>query len=255
MTERRRYKNPPIEEAVCEIGFDPGKDWDLTVPGKLQMVLGEEFSGKPEEKNILQVELKFEEQKRPQLQYGEALAKVQLATEDGKRLVAVGPDVLSVHMLRPYQRSADPSTSGWDEFRPLISRALNSYWQVSEPKGVSRIGIRYINKFVLPHGENVEEYLKSAKFQVEGLPNEPLHFMNRVEYAYEDNTRLLMTQALINMAENNKEYVLDLDVIQTYESSIQKNETLEIAKNLRDRERSAFESIITDKARELFDVI
>lgn len=255
MTERRRYKNPPIEEAVCEISFDPGKDWNLTVPGKLQMVLGEEFSGKPEEQNILQVELKFEEQKRPQLQYGEALAKVQLVTMDGKRVVAVGPDVLSIHMLRPYQRSADPSASGWDEFKPLISRALNSYWEVSEPKGVSRIGIRYINKFVLPHGENVEEYLKSAKFQVEGLPNEALHFMSRVEYAYEDNTRLLMTQALINMTENTKEYALDLDVIQTCEGSIQKNEALEIAENLRDRERAAFESIITDKARELFDVI
>ena len=43
MQERRRYRNPPIEEALCEFRFKPGRDWDLTIPGKLQAAIGEEY--------------------------------------------------------------------------------------------------------------------------------------------------------------------------------------------------------------------
>lgn len=36
MDTRRRYRNPPIEEALCEFYFDPSEEWDLTIPGKLR---------------------------------------------------------------------------------------------------------------------------------------------------------------------------------------------------------------------------
>ena len=58
-----------------------------------------------------------------------------LFTEDQTRAVGVGPDVLSVHMLRPYQRPEPPEESGWDEFRPRIATALKAYWDVAEPVG------------------------------------------------------------------------------------------------------------------------
>jgi len=32
---REPYKNPPIEEALLELQFVPGQEWDLTIPGKL----------------------------------------------------------------------------------------------------------------------------------------------------------------------------------------------------------------------------
>ena len=39
MQGRRRYRNPPIEEALCEFYFDPSEEWDLTIPGKLHTSL------------------------------------------------------------------------------------------------------------------------------------------------------------------------------------------------------------------------
>ena len=52
----RQYKNPPIEEAVCEFIFassTPGQQFDLTVPGRLKMHrLMEEYSGEPRTQNI-----------------------------------------------------------------------------------------------------------------------------------------------------------------------------------------------------------
>ena len=44
-------------------------------------------------------------------------------------MIGVGPDVLSVHMLRPYHDPLRSDHSGWDEFQPRISEALDAYWK------------------------------------------------------------------------------------------------------------------------------
>ena len=163
MNQRRRYRNPPIEEALCEFRFLPGREWDLTIPGKLHVILGKEYNGKPQEKTLVDVALNAEGGQPPKLNYGAGLAKVQLVTTDGKRQVGVGKDILSVHMLRPYQNPRFHGRGGWDEFQPRISAALDAYWEVAKPIGVCRIGIRYINKIVIPQTPvAVERYLKCA---------------------------------------------------------------------------------------------
>ncbi len=42
MNQRRRYRNPPIEEALCEFRYPPGQEWDLTIPCKFYLRLGDE---------------------------------------------------------------------------------------------------------------------------------------------------------------------------------------------------------------------
>ena len=75
LTQRRRYKNPPIEEALCEFGFAPGPDWDPTIPGKLQAELGDEYSGKPREQRAVKVGLHVQKGKPADFQYDEGLAE------------------------------------------------------------------------------------------------------------------------------------------------------------------------------------
>ena len=147
MTQRRRYRNPPIEEALCEFGFASGADWDPTIPGKLQVALGDEYSGKPREQKAVQVGLHGQKGKLADLRYDEGISKVQLFTKAGTRIVGVGPDVLSIHMLRPYQDPLDFEKGGWEEFRPRIADALEAYREVASPGRVNRVGVRYINKY------------------------------------------------------------------------------------------------------------
>ena len=254
MSKRRRYKNPPIEEALCEFRFEPGKEWDLTIPGKLQTELGKEYSGKPRQGRVVEVELDAQKGDSPNLRYREGFAKVQLVTEDDKRMVGVGQDVLSIHMLRPYQNPSNPEASGWDEFKPRILTALGAYKKVSEPVGVRRIGIRYINKIVVPGKRvKVEEYLKCALPVVSGLPDRLNNFMSRVDYAYEDGVNFVLSQGLTSAPTDHIGFLLDLDVIWESPESIPLEEALEKTEDLRVREREAFETVITDKARELFD--
>ena len=100
------YKNPPIVEAICEFRFSADTDWDLTIPGRLHERLGSEYTGKPRSQEVVQAEL---DRETSALRVSQAVARVQLPSADGTRMVAVGPRVLSVHVLKPYP--------GWEEFR------------------------------------------------------------------------------------------------------------------------------------------
>ena len=254
MPPRRRYKNPPIEEALCELRFVPGQEWDLTIPGKLQTQLGDEYLGKPREQKALQLGLQVRDGKPENLQFGEGVTKVQLVTEDETRMIGVGPDVVSIHMLRPYQKPGHPERSGWDEFGPRISAALDAYWGVAEPRGVSRIGMRYINRIEITERiVKVEDYLKCALLEVEGLPEDYSNFSSRVEYIYEDKVRLILSYGLLALAPELVTVLLDLDVIWEGNESVDRREASNVAGDLRERVRAAFEVVITDRAREIFD--
>lgn len=252
--QRRRYKNPPIDEALCEFRFLPDQDWDLTIPGRLHGELGDEYSGKPQEQRVANITLNAQEGQPARFSYEEGSARTQLVTEDGKRLIGIGKDVLSVHMLRPYQDPLHPEESGWDEFRPRIERALGAYWKVMQPRGVNRVGIRYVNKIVIPKRlVRVESYLKSALPDVSGLPDRLASFMSRVEYHYGDGVRLVLSQGATDAPRGHVGFLLDLDVIWETTESVGQDEAVEKANDLRTRERDAFEAVVTDRARELFD--
>lgn len=250
--ERRRYKNPPIEEALVEFRFEPSQEWDLTMPGRLHGELREAYPGKPRQQNVVQASLVAQQGQAPNFAVREGLGKVQLVTDDASRLVAIGPDVLSVHMLRPYQR--DEEASGWDEFRPRIVEALSAYWDVAEPSGVQRIGLRYINKVVIPESSvEVARYLKAAPPSVDGLPEQLGGFVGRVEYVYPDEVRLVVSHATVEAPEGQVAFLMDIDLIWQSNEAVDKDAALAIADDLRARERDVFEALITDDARGLFD--
>lgn len=259
MVSRRQYKNPPIEEALCEFQFVAGEDWDLTIPGKLHAELGD-YTGKPRQRNVMEFGVETVGDRPPSLHYGEGLGRVQLLTGQGTRIVGVGPDVLSVHMLKPYQ---DPlihsQLNGWVEFRHRIEEALEAYWKVASPKGVQRIGVRYINKITLPtRTPVVEDYLRCALPTISGLPNERKGFLGTTEYVYDDGVllNLIVARGATGIADDlsvSSEVFLDLDVIWASESEILQSDALNKVEILRDREREAFEAVITDRSRKLFD--
>lgn len=255
MEKIRRYKYPPIEEALCEFRFVPDSDWDLTIPGKLQIELGEEFSGMPREQRALKFGLQMEEGKLSSLHHDDGLLKVQLVTTDGKRIIGVGPHIISVHMLRPYQLSSKSESGGWDEFRSRISIALDAYRKVADVKSVVRVGVRYINKIFIPDTNvKIEEYLKCVNPELEGLPETYRNFFGRIDYVYEDKVQLNLSYGLLDSCSPSVECLLDLDAFWQNGTSIDCEESISIADDLHERISVAFETIVTDKARRLFDV-
>jgi uncharacterized protein (TIGR04255 family) len=110
--ERRRYEKPPIEEAVCDIQFAPGTDWDPTLPGRLFEKLKDTYNEKPRQLQIVESQLQSvaAEGSASTLLHHFGKMRVQLLAEKGTRIVGISQDQLSVHMLRPYTQ--------WEDFRP-----------------------------------------------------------------------------------------------------------------------------------------
>jgi len=237
---------------LVEFRFEPSQEWDLTMPGRLHGELRETYPGKPRQQDVVQASLVAQQGQALNFAVHQGLAKVQLFTDDATRLVAIGPDVLSVHVLRPYQR--EEAASGWDEFRPRIVEALSAYWNVAKPSGVLRVGLRYIDKVVIPElSVEVARYLKAAPPSVEGLPEQLGGFVGRVEYVYPDNVRLVVSHASVEASEDCVAFLMDIDLIWQSTKAVDIEAALGVADDLRARERNVFEALITDEARSLFD--
>lgn len=242
------YKNPPIEEALVEFRFVPRQEWDLTIPGKLAQhsSIKDQYPGKPRTQKMLQAELQAMAGQPAGFAVHEGVGRVQLIDNDARRLVSLGPDVLSVNSLRPYE--------GWGDFRPRIEAALLAYAEIAGATEVKRIGVRYINKVTLPVTDfDLDTFFRCGPPSAEGLPKHMSGFLSRVEYVYEDGAKLLLTHASVGALEGSSAFLLDLDVIWEAQAPLAVEKVMSLVNDLHEREGKAFEAIITDEARKVFD--
>ena len=245
----RIYSNPPIVEALCEFRFKSGDEWDSTVPGRLQAVVDHQYDGKPSDQALLQASIEDDDE-------GHGLSitqrsRVMLRTSDGTRLIGIGPDLLSIHILTPYLRTEASSPVGWMEFKPRIQDALAAYWSVAGPAGVARAGLRYLNR-IRPPELDAARYLVSAPQIPRELPARTTAFLARTEHECEDGTNVRVVQAYdASDAENG--FLLDIDVFRASQPPLQQSEALETIDALHDRCAEFFEALITNESRELFN--
>jgi uncharacterized protein (TIGR04255 family) len=247
---RRKYRNPPIEEALCEFRFAPSQDWDPTVPGRFHERIRERYPAKPREQRVVEAGFQVSAQSTDsamQLKHG--LAKAQFPTADGKRLVAVGPDVMSVHVLKPYP--------GWHEdFRARIEQALQAYNETTVPKGITQIGLRYINQVVIPADTiELDDYFTTPPRTPDKFPERQSAIFSRIESFYTDEPiRLVFTFANVKSPEGTLGFLLDLDLVWSWgDEPLALNDAMDKVEELRHRERNAFEALITERTREVFD--
>lgn len=237
------YKNPPIQEALCEFQFTPGREWDITIPGKLHSLIEKEYSGKPRQQIVPTVATQPDGQ--PTLIQN---FRVQLPDADGTRLISVGKDTLTVSVLKPYE--------GWTRFKPRIERALAAYRKVAEPKNITRIGVRYINRIIVDSkGAGASTYFVNELDEDRSLGARVTSFMRRYEYVTKGDEKLLITNANIvpQNPEATTEFIVDIDTIWDKEP-LDFERALEKTDALHSCEGKAFEAMITDTARKLFDV-
>jgi uncharacterized protein (TIGR04255 family) len=253
--DRRQYRNPPIEEALCEVRFVPDPNWNVTLIGALRERLKDSYPGQPLEQVTLELGMEVDTGRElsprppyPALSLTHGLSKVQLPTESGDRLVAIGRDVLSVHVLRPY--------AGWEDFRPRIEQALEAYAEVIPPAGIMRIGLRYINRVrITASTVHLDEYFTEPPRIPSGLPATMTGVFSRIEVSFQDApVRLVSTFATATASEGEAAFLLDLDVSrESIDPQVTLDNIMTIVDELHYREHQAFECMLTDRLREVFD--
>jgi uncharacterized protein (TIGR04255 family) len=249
MSARHQYKNAPIAEALVEFRFTPGAEWDLTIPGKLHQhpAIKDEYPGKPRTQNVLQAIVQANVGQAPNFNLQQGVGGIQLVDADAKRILALAPNALSVHVLRPYE--------GWEKFRPRMDAALTAYREVAGVDSVVRIGLRYVNQVQIPLKQiRIEDYFTCAPQTPAGLPDLMASFMTRTEHVFEDKGKLILTFASLDWTASAPActFLLDLDAIWEGPGTPVAG-AMSIVDVLKERVGSAFEKLITQKLREVFD--
>ena len=244
----RRYKNPPVIEALCDFRFVPSKPWDMTFPGLFYNEIKKQFPEKEEETGF---EFSFRSTSAGGVEqkFEKAFPKLKFYNAKKTALIQLLPDRLIINHLKPYP--------GWEQFKPVIFDNLKKYRKVLSPKGLRRIGVRYINEinFKAP-AIKMETYFKFYPELPEALPQRHRSFKTIADIPYnneQDNLRLTLFPRLTKEPDTIS-IIFDLDYFIINSEAIS---SFEEVPNWIERAHTevekAFEACITDKTRKLFE--
>ena len=239
-----KYGNPPIVEGVAEFPFVPAEPWDLTVPGLVYDRLRGQF---PRKRLLKVLEGEAAVEATGIRQEFRLADRMQFLREDEKAYVQVGPDLLAVNQLAPYPT--------WEGFLPLVQNALGAYAAVAHPRGLHRIGLRYINQIEIP-GESVDldQYLNFRPFVGPGLPQLFHGFILGIQTPYDEERDMLRLQltTIEAKAAGASTLLLDMDYYLAQPEGVALDATFDWLERAHTRVQSVFENCLTDGLRSLF---
>lgn len=136
MVVERKYSNPRILEALCEVQFATPEDWNTACYGILMAAVRDMGFEHTEEipAFALQVDMR---QKETRVLPPPVLMRYKHA--DGKKLLHLGPNSFTINRLAPY--------TGWHDFKPHIVACLRRLHEALPSIQPSRLVLRYINRF------------------------------------------------------------------------------------------------------------
>lgn len=241
------YSSDPIAEAIVQFRFDDFSEnmTDVILPGKMHELISDEYDGDISEENALTTQVQLDESSQS-LSTKAARRRVTFQTEDRKSYVSIGTGSVSIGVYKPY--------CGWPEFRNKISKALKAYVSLKPSSALDLVSLRYINVINGGQIEELSSYLKEFQ-RYENIQESRIgSFFNRTERLFADGSKMIVHQ-LIQRPEDENELVLDIDLMLPAPECEGINDMVKAAEFLHEREKLAFEQLITDDARDLFNAI
>ncbi len=242
----RKYRQAPIIEALCEFQFDPTSPWDLTIPGLVYESVRDEFPQR-RQTSVLSVGVaQVAENRPPQAQFL-AADRMQFLREDSTALVQVGPHYLSVNHFKPY--------SSWDRLLPMILKAFGAYRQEAEPRGIQRIGVRYINRIEIAGSKiDIEDYLSFYPFVGPNLPQNYSGFTVAMQVPQEELRDSMNVQAasVPSGVVDRLALILDIDYFLVQPGAVSLDTVSGWLAEAHQRVIGTFEAVITDRLRATF---
>jgi uncharacterized protein (TIGR04255 family) len=241
----KKYKNPPLVEALCEFRFEPDSPWDITVPGLIYERVKSTFKER-RQMNLVN----FEVTTTPTgiQQALQSADRIQFVRDDGTALLQVAPGLLTINHLKPY-----PS---WEIFRPMILAALSDYAEAAPHSVLDTLTLRYINRFDFSGPKvDVEDFFNFYPHVGSDLPQTYISFISGVQFEYENPPSLLRMQ-IANTADqtpDRRSMMLDLTYVIPVHKPLDFAPIERYLNTAHDNLENAFEASIRDDLRATFD--
>lgn len=239
----RKYKNPPLVEALCEFVFVETPADFQAFENSFRAKIDPSFSERIEKMNIT-IDV-FPDKTAP-IQQNVGL--IQYKNPKTNSLIQIGKNLLAINQLTPY--------TSWEDFVPLVKSNLDAYLSITGAYKLNRIKIRYINKILLPDEDmNIADFFKYSMIVPKEIASTIANFKVHTEHLF-NNNRDLLSVNLHNAPpseENFVPFVLDLsytliDINEVNEVNVE--EWLNDAHSILN---TTFEAILTERCKEYFD--
>jgi len=226
----RKYRHPPIIEALCELRFEPSAPWDGAIPDLVYEKVKAEF---PIRRQAKAFEVNVAASLEGVEQQVTTTDRIHFVRDDEKAFIQVDRNLLVVNHLKPYPT--------WQQFLPLIQLGFTAYREVAKPKGIQRIGLRYINRIEIP-GQNIE--LQDFDSFVVGI---------QIPYENSRDSLRLQLASSITETPNVAAVLLDLDYFLVQPGQVSMGEVFMWLEPAHHRVEEVFEACITNRLREMFE--
>ncbi|MFZ5443900.1 MAG: TIGR04255 family protein [Myxococcota bacterium] len=222
------YSKPPIVEALVQLNFVGGREWEQIV-------------------GPLVAEFSKDHPRSAPLERYEAMSPRWIFSNDTGGRVAMSDAVLSVHVVGPYP--------GWGVFRPRIDDVFRRFASIAKPGAITQAGIRYIDRILIPAGEDVSRFFKALPAQ---LPSQPRGFddFQMTTSTLEPETGVRSTLTLLSTRPQPgapRDVLYDLNLTLAFAAESPPDDWSEAIERLHQRQKDIFEESITDDTRRLFE--
>jgi uncharacterized protein (TIGR04255 family) len=244
---RRHYENPPIVEALVELFFT-GSQWSPTVPGRFYTDIQNRF---PLEEHLDQIGLEVGlSSEGPDARLSRGDPRLRFQTSDRSQMVQLARDLLVFNQVRSNQQEY----THFEEWRPTVIEMLNRYRELARPAAIERMGVRYINRVVIPSPAILMEDYFTIYPQVPEAIGEHGPFLMRLEIPplHPEHQMIVTFGSTPSEQEGTIAHLLDFYDIVVMGGPNSFGTVEQRLHDAHDNIITAFEVSITDKARGLF---
>lgn len=245
MSDYETLKNAPITEAILEIVADPQEGLQIEDLLRFPSHVRDRFSRAVQKMEFkggfklgAEVSILPSEQK--------AVGYLLHAEED-KKVIQSRLDGFAFSKLKPYE--------SWEVFRSEARDIWGYYIDITKPKAIKRISLRYINRIQIPLPmRDFSEYILTNPQIAPGLPQALSGLFMRLELPEPSlNATAIVILALDKRQQSERlPLIFDIEVVgQTNYSEDMDSIWAEFEK-LRDFKNQIFFESLTDKTKELF---
>lgn len=244
---KRQYGKPSIQEAIVEARFSYDSS-DSALAGQVFEKIRDKY---PKKKNLEIITLVLGAAEQANKTPLPPQAPVMQAwKDDGSSLLQVGPGIAVANQLK---------YTSWESFIPGIELIVGSYITSAEPRFLTRLGVRYINRFVVPdENVNIGDYFQigiGIPSTISTLEGFDLTFLNKRSVSQREfSLRTKFSSDALRAGETGNAFLLDIDCFLNCEASPDLKELLTLATAAHDCVEDVFESVLLPRTRSLMEL-
>lgn len=240
-----QFSRSPLTEAVIELRVILSDKVSLETLAEVQ-AKGKGKKRYPDRRNRWLTQGQVSGNPRVPSSVHRAQVGYDFASADGRQIIQARLDGFAFIRLAPYK--------SWESFRDEARRWWNAYRSVTKPKTITRIAVRYINRFELPLPiHDLKDYLRTVPEIAPGLPQGLSNYFMQLHIPQEDlGAMLLLNEA--GVPSPNQDFVsilLDIDIFREVDPPNSEDEIWEYFEQLRNRKNEVFLESITEHTKEL----